>query len=129
VATDFQNYNKDYQPTIALAYKAATYRFLQNSPKNTDRLIEIVDEAIKGIDSGRLGTVEAVAVFVRQSIDYSKITPTEALLLDDLIGLVNDQMKQYAAQSMPLDEIQAALKQRLSYIRQAGQQFKALQQK
>lgn len=83
---------EDHEALAKTAVQLATIEFLKKNPKNTDRLVEISDQVKAAVEAGQVATVEVASVYVRQLIDYSKLDPTEAVLLDNLIDVAQQEL-------------------------------------
>ncbi len=112
----------DHTALARAAVQVATVEFLAKNPKHQAKLVAIATEVGQAVAAGQLATLDVAAVYVRQQIDYSRLSPAEAVLLDNLIEVAKEEFARIlAAKGLTLpDEQRALVAQVLQWIADAG---------
>ena len=80
-------------PILAqVAVQYATIKVLQNNPDRAPRVIEIATYIRENAGNEQAATVALLEAAVRSQIDFSKLDPADAMLVDILIATVREEL-------------------------------------
>jgi predicted negative regulator of RcsB-dependent stress response len=77
-----------------VAVQYATIKVLQNNPDRAPRVIEIAQFIRANAGNEQAATVALLEAAVRSQIDFSKLDPADAMLVDILIATVREELVQ-----------------------------------
>jgi predicted negative regulator of RcsB-dependent stress response len=81
------------RPVLAqVAVQYATIKVLQNNPDRAPRVIEIAQFIRANAGNEQAATVALLEAAVRSQIDFSKLDPADAMLVDILIATVREEL-------------------------------------
>lgn len=86
--------SQDKQPIAKIAVTYATMKVIENNPEYAARIIAIA-EGVKLVTAGdTVNTVALLNAYIKAQVDWTKLSPADAMMIQMLLGEVGTQLEQ-----------------------------------
>ena len=87
------DYLQENETLTRAAVEYATLKYINEDSGKSQRVQDVITKTIAVMNGGQSTTIESIATFVRQNVSVESLSPTEFVLLNALIDVVQSEIQ------------------------------------